>query len=80
LPSDVRAALDENTIEGATPERAVAEIHSMRSNNSAPSIERLPAREAGLQHRAGVRAAPENMSKTLDLITASSDASALGHI
>ena len=34
MPSDVRAALDENTIEGATPERAVAEIHSMRSNNS----------------------------------------------
>jgi len=40
----------------------------------------IPAREASLQHRAGTGAAPENMSETLDLVAASSDASALGHI
>ena len=78
MPSDVRAALDENTIEGATPERAAAGIHSIRSSNPRhrSNASRRVKRASSI---ARAFARPENMSKTLDLITASSDASALGH-
>src|SRR5262249_49283009 len=71
-----------STIEGGvSPPKPRRGRHSLDAvQQPAPSIERLPGREASLQHRAGVRAAPENMSKTLDLITASSDASALEYL